>query len=499
MRLKRLLTLGVFVSCPTVLLMHCSPTDPGPVQLATSCELDKLNASSGEVTLKAYIDTANELLTRASTLEQRLLGACNAIDKDVGLPAGSDVKAACNAVATKIKAAKNLPIPLDAGPEAGTPPIWVQIQWDGTACSSNTTAEVECLKQCSGGAACDPLTACPVAKLTGTCSGQCTGKCTHTGPSIDCTGDCAGACALPEAGVACAAECVGTCTAASWTGRCSTACNSGFLGSCGGTCTGTCNDNPVGMQPAEAGTDAGGDADPDSGTDGGVDEAGTEAGGPADAGAPIAPMGADGNCNGLCKGQCSSKASGRCASRCTGDFAAGPCTGVGAKCIGTCNAPTGGCASTCSGICRAASAATAGVCTGDCAGGCSVPLTAPSCSALTCEANTECKNVCKVRGALAATCAPMLGVAIRLVGDYPLYDAVQRHMGELAAVLNEVNLLNEASLAISGRTIQDFAAVGASRDVARQCVLAGGETAEKARAKLATLAGASGVLVGKPL
>ena len=497
----RLMAVGgtLLLSAGAVLgMLQCSTDEDLSVDIATSCDVAKLRTDDPvEVTVRLFVQTANDLGTEASALEKRFTDICNAVNQESGEEPGSDIHAACNKIAARLdKAQKTAPVP-----DGGTAPIWVHVGYPET-CSDNAQEEAACLSQCAKSPPCDIAQSCPAGKQSGSCAGSCTGVCRQAADNTACVGECAGACGTPDGGVVCAAaECVGTCTAATWAGQCESGCDAKFVGLCGGTCNGTCDGAKVGAQPDGGAPPDGGGGGGDAGGDGGDggDGGPVEAGPPPDAGPPPppppAPGGADGNCTGVCVGSCSSKASGSCGAKCRGAFSGGECTGGPARCIGTCTGASIACLATCKGTCSVA--VDGGSCGASCAGSCSGQLTNEQCGAdLTCDANVQCHNVCKVRGALKANCQPPAGVEVRVAGDLAIYQALKAHAGDFAAAALEANLLNTESFRISSVTLEDYKTLGATRDKVRVCVTAGSKSVDDARTSLATSVAAAQVIKG---
>jgi hypothetical protein len=152
---------------------------------------------------------------------------------------------------------------------------------------------------------------------------------------------------------------------------------------------------------------------------------------------------------------------------------------------------------TCTGTCAALPEA--GVCAapGSCTGECTQPTGTGSCSEVArCEANVQCKNVCALKGALAGKCEPPRGAGVRVVGDLTLYAAMKNHLPEFAAAAQEAGQLNQRSFALARVTLDDYKALGVTRDKARLCVLEGGKIMEEARKSLGTSVAASQVVQG---
>ncbi len=484
MRKKLFIAVGVCLtaSLPFALL-HCSSTEDESVTIVTNCDPKALRTDDPvEVTARLFFETSNDLVTRAQALEKKFTDVCNAIDSESGDQPGTDIRSACNKIAARLAAAQKLaPVP-DGG---GDVPVWVHIGWPED-CAIDSQTESACITQCAT-SPCNTTAGCPMGKQAGTCGAACNGVCL-TAPQAQpqaCTGECRGTCATPDGGIACsAAECVGDCTATTWTGRCAMGCDNGFLGLCKGTCTGTCDGAPIA-----------GPGSMDAGADDAGDGGDAEAGPPADAGPVVAPGGADGNCPGVCSGQCSSQASGACGAKCRGGFSGGECRGGPARCKGTCTAAAFGCTTTCQGEC--AFNADGGACAGTCSGGCSGAVTNPSCGvALTCDANVQCKNVCRTKAAIATTCPNPPGIEVRVAGDQAIYDALKKHMPDFAEASVEANLVNSTSFNISAVTLADYKTLGSTRDRVRVCVTAASKNVEQARNSLATSVAASQVTQG---
>ncbi len=502
MRKRTWIGLGVPFSIvgTSILVLNCYSDEDTTVDIPTDCDVAQLRADPVETPARLFVETSVQLRDRVNELEKRFIDVCNAINREVGTQEGRDIRSACNPIATRLEAAQKLaPIP-DGGAVA---PTWVNVAFTD-ACQRNTKATADCLVQC--GAACDIAKDCPAGNVSGKCSGTCTGTCEVAGPDTPCVGECRGACDTPDGGISCtAAECVGACTGTTWTGQCAQGCDTNFLGRCDGTCTGTCDGNPVNQKtPVDAGSDTGTDAgDPDAGDDGGMADAGVpdaapEAGGGGDAGGGQAPGGADGNCKGVCRGQCSANASGSCAARCRGGYSGGECGGGPSRCNGVCSGASIACTTECKGTCVSAfPAADAGTCPGICTGSCSVPFTEPACAAnLTCPASEQCADICAVKGAIATKCEPPLAFELRVVGDLAMYNALSKHLPELASLVREVNILNDDSVRIAQVTIEDYKKLGPTRDRVRVCITSASRTVSDARAQLGTVVGATSVLDG---
>jgi len=467
--------------------IQCSPSEDTSVNITTACDPNALNlGDTAEATVKAYLDTGNDLQARSKDIVDRFIKVCNAVNTDLGDPTGNDIHAACNNIATRITNAINIA----PTPDGGTRANWVIITLPITTCVADAKAQASCLDSCSSTKGCDPLGTCGEGGIVGKCGATCNGLCRTEGDTNPCVGGCDGVCASPnpdggpEGGVpGCVGECQGTCTAATWLGRCSTGCDKSFIGRCDGTCKGSCDGVPYPSVPPEAGVD------PDAGDagDGGDGEAG-----PSDASADAAPPPpGSGNCPGTCTGSCVGQASGSCGAKCTGNFAGGSCTAVGA-CIGACSGLNLPCVTECNGICSTRST----TCTGQC-DDCSARPDSPNCTAgFTCgQPNQICNDVCAMRGALAVKCtsAPM---DIRLAGDYKLYDALRAHADELSAVIRDANLINQKLAGVLGKTSGKFHEIGVVHDNARLCADKGGPLYDQAALQINDAIGASGVITG---
>jgi len=463
---------------------ECASSEDTSVDIVSACDPAKLGTSPAEATVKEFVQTSADLLTRAQSLESRFKDVCNAMNADLGQPAGNDLRGACNKLAVRFLAAAQLPPIPDGGVLR---PVWVNIGFNDT-CTFDHTVEPKCVDGCSGQPPCDPIAACdPQTKVASKCAGNCGSTCdviAAPGSPVACKNQCSGTCDMPgDAGTeggppafACAAECTGKCLAPTWTARCTGGCNKGFLGKCEGTCTGSCDGKPIAPPgfPPDAGADAG---------DGG--EAG--AGPPA-----VAPTGADGNCPGTCGGQCSSNASGTCAAPCTGTFSAGACAGLG-TCIGAC-AGTTGCLTTCDGTCTSP----AGACTGICRGSCDQGATDKVCEGtLNCPGGDLCKAICRVKGALTVKCTPPGGVNVQIAGDFALYDAFKKHAAEFGQLVNELTKIQFAAQVIYDRTAGEFRTAGLVSDVGFKCVDQASQAITQVRTTLNSCVSASQITTGQ--
>jgi hypothetical protein len=449
-----------------MLLLHCSPAEDESVSIVTSCDVSKLDVNDpAEATVKLYAETSTELRDRATKLNARFTEVCNAINRDLGLPEGAEIHAACNRIADRVTAA-NAVAPVPTG---GVAPLWVKVAFDIT-CPVDGAAVAKCTETCSAQKGCDAVATCPKGQQRGTCAGTCdVCSVSATAPGA-CNGACTGSCSQPvgnspEAGVpACQGECRGKCKAGNWLGSCSTGCAAGFRGVCKGTCKGSCDNVAY---------DGGAPVD-----DGGLD--GGEAG---------APPG-EGVCGGVCTGACIGEASGSCVAPCAGEYTGGTCPGLG-NCEGDCVGVGIACVTTCNGTCTSTTPTCAGTCVGNCAGAlnpgtCAVP---PACP----EVNPICQGVCALRTAIATQCGPT-AVDIRVAGDYALPRALAAHAAEFSAAAREANLLSSNLGGVLQRTPGEFRAIGVVRDNARFCATEAPKAYDEIR-KLVNEAVSAGLVV----
>lgn len=164
--------------------------------------------------IRAFVQASGDLGKLAAQVEADVLGACERMGRDLGIPAaqmGPSTETKCAAVAAKIDAI------LKAGASVSmkasvTPP----------ECKVAANAYAECSGQCT--AQLDPgsvVANCEPGKLSGMCEGTCGGTCDGV-----CRGDCSGACSAKDASGKCAGTCSGTCS-----GKCEATCHA--------KCTGT--------------------------------------------------------------------------------------------------------------------------------------------------------------------------------------------------------------------------------------------------------------------
>ncbi len=452
-------------------LVNCASDEDTSVVIVTNCNLASLRATDvSEATVKTYHDTASEFLRETEQLIEAIKTECNTMNAALGLPTGATMKAACNTIAARVKAANDLiPVP-DGGFPVGTVPApWVSVRF-ADDCIPDPNAERTCIDGCSGKPACDQAAACPPDQRVGTCSGECTGLCFEQGVAA---GSCVGACegrtemGFTDAGAPpqCAGVCEGTCAANAWTGNCAAGCTAGFVGLCAGTCTGVCEGAPINVQDNDAG---------------------------ADAGPMPPPTNADGNCKGVCRGQCSSNASGSCTARCQGAFAGGAC----GNCVGTCISTSQASVqdlTRCTGSCTSSKA----TCPGTCTGACSNSAPGFACKVgLNCDANDQCKRACRLKGLFASKCDAPPSVEVRAAGDALLLDVFTKHGPAFAKLVKEVSQLRFAVLDLADRTTGDFEKIGVVRLAAFKCVDEGKDVYRRAQANYNELVSVSKTIQG---
>jgi len=474
----------VIVSCLS------DPRDGDAVLVIDKCDRASLSTdpANPQSSLAAYVDSTALLLKKSTDVEAELRDVCNAINVDLGLPAGTDSASACKGVTARIESViKKEPAP---PPGSTSSTDWVEIRFPPVCQVPPGTLE-GCLAKCAG--PCDP-SKCTPGKLSGKCNGACTGTCSQTGPAVACNGRCIGETVL-DAG-SCQGECTGVCGAQAWAGQCTGSCPAGFTGTCSGTCTGMCNGVPIGDAGAPP-SDAGVEAEAGDAGEGGADA------GPTEGGAPPGtfkrpPGGADGNCTGLCVGLCSSGANGDCKGPCLtfadagppiGQFTAGFCgaSGTPATCTGVCRTANGnGTTNACLGTCTQSNVPTCdGICRTVDGGGCMGTLENQFCEGnVMCGQNAECNNACQATAALSAVCTEPKVVQIYAVSDPQLFAALEKHGGALGKAVGGISQLRTAFSFIGNRAFGDFNSLGLSGDLVRACVAEGSTNVQGANVKL---------------
>ncbi len=174
---------------------------------------------------KAFVSASANLVTIATKAETDILGACIAIDKDLGVAdtwsamasdggiSDAEVKEACSQASKKIDAVLTASVSCELVISRGH-------------CTVDETAQVNCESKCTGMTTCTPgdiTTLCSPGELTGECDGSCNANATCEG-SVQAQADCQGACE---------ADCTGMCDSNPCQG---THCK----GVCAGKCTGEC-------------------------------------------------------------------------------------------------------------------------------------------------------------------------------------------------------------------------------------------------------------------
>ena len=185
--------------------------------------------AKANATLRAFVSASGDLARVAASVEAEVSAACEAMGRDLGVPAdqmaphGSEnrVAAACNAVQVRMDTI------LKTGTSAS-----IKATYTPPQCQVQADAEASCKGQCN--AQVDPgyvKAHCEPGHLYGRCDGTCSGQCAGT-CNGDCQGDCqgAGAAKVEPGGAAgagaghCAGQCRGTC-----------------MGTCSADCHGSCN------------------------------------------------------------------------------------------------------------------------------------------------------------------------------------------------------------------------------------------------------------------
>src|SRR5262249_39201819 len=160
---------------------------------------------------------------------------------------------------------------------------------------------------------------------------------------------------------------------------------------------------------------------------------------------------------------------------------------------GSCNTASTGCTTKCSGSCTTTS--TGATCSGQCRGKCSVALSSEDCQGpIDCAANEQCKAICSLKGALETKCPTITSAEVRIAGDYAVYDAVNKHIGEFATLTNELLVVRGALERVADRTPGDFKSIGLVSDRGFRCVDAGNQAAIQARTLITDALAASDVL-----
>ncbi len=199
-------------------------------ELASGCDefnqgTSSVDALSIDGDTKAFVSASASLVSIATTSETNVLGACTAIDRDLGVtdtwsamaPSSgapdAELKEACSQASSKITAI----LTANAGAHCA---LYVT----GAHCVVDETKQVMCEQSCTNAENCTPgniTTLCSPAELTGECSGSCDANayCEGTATaSAQCTGSCAGECtgmcdSSPCQGTHCAGVCAGKCDA----------------------------------------------------------------------------------------------------------------------------------------------------------------------------------------------------------------------------------------------------------------------------------------------
>ena len=210
-----------------------NPEDPiggacGNGFVAASGTVGDFGSDSPALKVEAFLEASAALYGSAVDLEGDVLGACQAIAADLGIPAGElepsgaelEVTAACGRVVEEIDAiVATMPSGVALGITVTPAECTVDLDLAAScAAECDVTIEGEAMVECQG-------------ELHGSCSGSCSGSCTVEG-SVSCTAECSGTCTGTCSGT-CTGTCDGTCSVEDAQGNC--------VGTCSGTCTGTCS------------------------------------------------------------------------------------------------------------------------------------------------------------------------------------------------------------------------------------------------------------------
>jgi hypothetical protein len=177
--------------------------------------------AKANATIRAFVLASGDLAATATRVESEVLAACEAMGRDLDVPADqmapraneSRVAAACNAVSVKMDAI------LHQGVSAS-----ITTDYTPPHCNVSADAEASCKGQCQAQFDSGYIKAhCEPGHLYGRCEGTCSGRCSGV-----CNGQCEGACQGQGA-----AKVQGGAAAGAGSGQCA--------GQCSGTCKGTCS------------------------------------------------------------------------------------------------------------------------------------------------------------------------------------------------------------------------------------------------------------------
>ena len=214
--------------------------------LPGTCSLDftrPVIANFGNADLDALLEASARFSVAANGIDTDVRAACNGIATDLGAASSTDTETACdNAVAqiNRVKAANAM--------------VTLAVEYTPGVCSVSASAVIDCTAECDVdfNATATPPT-CTGGEVSGSCSGMCSGSCTVEG-SVSCTGSCSGSCqGMCDARVSgactgtCMGQCDGTCAAMAGDGSCMGACDGTCRGMCTGSITGECSGSCSGM------------------------------------------------------------------------------------------------------------------------------------------------------------------------------------------------------------------------------------------------------------
>ncbi|MDP8999131.1 MAG: hypothetical protein M3O46_03365 [Myxococcota bacterium] len=185
--------------------------------------------AKANATIRAFVTAAGDLAAVATKVEAEVGAACEAMGRDLGIPADQmvprsnegHVAAACNAVSAKMDTI------LKTGVSAS-----VKADYTPPQCQVSADAEASCKGQCQ--AHVDPgyvRAHCQPGHLYGRCDGACSGQCSAT-----CNGECQGQCEGKAA-----AKVQSGAAAGGGSGQCAGHCNGTCRGTCSEDCHGSCN------------------------------------------------------------------------------------------------------------------------------------------------------------------------------------------------------------------------------------------------------------------
>jgi len=226
-----------------VVLAGCGDDSSG---LPGTCSLDfarPVNANFGNDDLDALLEASARFSVAANGIDTDVRAACNGIATDLGAASAPDTETACNNAVTQINRVK-----------AANAMATLTVQYTPGVCSVSASAVVDCVADCDVNfdAMVTPPT-CMGGEISGSCSGMCEGSCTVEG-SVSCTGSCSGSCqGMCDAEVSgtctgsCNGQCEGTCATINADGSCMGACDGTCRGECSGTITGECSGSCDGM------------------------------------------------------------------------------------------------------------------------------------------------------------------------------------------------------------------------------------------------------------